>query len=190
MPEEGPSLPNVTRLSIRTLSVQSSDVNVRVTRIAIRTLSSVETDVATVRGTRLAIRTLSTSTLPADVVLTTVAYATVTRPMRKMRRTGPMTVEEAWTIVSSLQVDAETGIGTPSGDGEVPTITLRWSTDHGHTWSPGLTIELGRAGDYTHRLLWRKLGRARDWQFEVVCDAPVPLTLLGAFANTGAKSTV
>ena len=34
MPEEGPSLPNVTRLSIRTLSVQSSDVNVRVTRIA------------------------------------------------------------------------------------------------------------------------------------------------------------
>ena len=82
------------------------------------------------------------------------------------------------------------GIGTPSGDGEVPTITLRWSKDHGHTWSQGLTIELGRAGDYTHRLLWRKLGRARDWQFEVVCDAPVPLTLLGAFANTGSKSLV
>ena len=187
---EGPTAPALTRLAIRTLTLQPAPATTRLTRLAIRVITNVETTLATPRMTRLAIRTLSASTLPADVVLTTVAYATVTRPMRKMRRTGPMTVEEAWTIVSSLQVDAETGIGTPSGDGEVPTITLRWSKDHGHTWSQGLTIELGRAGDYTHRLLWRKLGRARDWQFEVVCDAPVPLTLLGAFANTGAKSTV
>ena len=75
--------------------------------------------------------------------------------------------------------------GAATGDGEVPYIALEVSKDHGHSWSDPLTVEAGRIGEYRWRVLWRRLGRGRDWIFRFTTDAPVPITLLDAYADVG-----
>jgi hypothetical protein len=176
-----PTAVGVTRIAFRTLSEQPAATSIRVTRQSVRVLSNVETRLAAIDVTRIALRTLSPPF--AAVILTTVPYATVTTPLRRMRETNSLTSEEAWLYVWALQVDAETGVGTASGDGEDPVVLLQWSRDHGHTWAAGRTVSLGRAGEFLERLMWRRLGRARNWRFRLTCDAEVPLTILGAHLN-------
>lgn len=87
------------------------------------------------------------------------------------------------TAHHSLQLDCETGVqnaGEPVAD---PQITLKWSDDGGHTWSNGTTISMGASGNYSKRVIWRRLGmtmKLRDRVYEVSGTDPVSIIINGA----------
>ena len=93
-----------------------------------------------------------------------------------------------YQIFDSLQVDMQTGVGLPSGQGSDPKAMLRWSTDGGHTWSSELWAPIGKLGERRTRVKWRRLGRSRDRVFEVTITDPVRVAIVGAsvVVRTGA----
>ncbi len=76
-----------------------------------------------------------------------------------------------------LVVDVLTTVGA------LPRVMLRWSDDGGHTWSNEHWREMGRIGEHSHRVIWRRLGmtlKLRDRVYEVSGTDPVKIALLGA----------
>jgi len=64
-----------------------------------------------------------------------------------------------------------------------PKVMLRWSDDGGHTWSNEHWAELGRIGEYSRRVFWRRLGmtlKLRDRVYEVSGTDPVKIAIMGA----------
>lgn len=86
----------------------------------------------------------------------------------------PMSVSEMW-------IDMEMGVGVQNGQGSNPQLMLRTSKDGGHVWSNELWSGFGPTGVYQRRAVFRRLGRARDWLFELSCSDPVKTVFIGAF---------
>ena len=87
------------------------------------------------------------------------------------------------TAQHSLQLDAETGVGLNSGQGNIPEAMLRWSDDGGHTWSNEHWSSMGAIGAYGTRTFWRRLGmtnKLRDRVYEVSGTDPVKIAIVGA----------
>jgi hypothetical protein len=83
--------------------------------------------------------------------------------------------------ITEMWIDIEMGVGTVSGAGDNPQLRLRTSKDGGHTWSNELWQPIGRQGVYQARAVFRRLGRARDWLFELSLTDPVKANFIGAF---------
>lgn len=62
-----------------------------------------------------------------------------------------------------------------------PIVSLRYSNDGGHTWSDYYDRDAGQAGEYKKRVIWRRLGRARDRVFEISTSDPFPARIIDAF---------
>jgi hypothetical protein len=87
------------------------------------------------------------------------------------------------TANHSLQLEAETGPGTATGQGADPQVMLRWSDDGGHTWSNEHWAAMGKIGATGTRVIWRRLGmtlKLRDRVYEVSGSDPVRIYLTGA----------
>lgn len=80
-----------------------------------------------------------------------------------------------------ITLDMQAGVGSEMGSD--PKVSLRWSDDGGNTWSSPLHRSLGRAGEYTLKPFFDRLGRGRDRVFEVSTTAMGPVTLQGAFLD-------
>lgn len=65
--------------------------------------------------------------------------------------------------VASMELTVESGVGNDVD--EDPGVWLERSVDGGKTWSDPITRKLGKKGEYKHRVIWRRLGRAA--RFEV-----------------------
>lgn len=76
-------------------------------------------------------------------------------------------------IVDELYVDMETGVGIATGQGSDPQAILQISRDNGHTWGTELWTTMGKIGKYLTRVVWRRLGLARDFTFKVRVTDPV-----------------
>jgi hypothetical protein len=57
---------------------------------------------------------------------------------------------------------------------------MRYSKDGGHTWSTELWATMGAIGNYLTRCIWQRLGRARDWVFELAISDPVKVVIINA----------
>jgi hypothetical protein len=80
-----------------------------------------------------------------------------------------------------ITLDMQAGIGNEL---ELdPQVWLRWSDDGGNTWSSPLVRSLGKAGEYSLKPFFDRLGRGRDRIFEVSTTAIGPVTLQGAFLD-------
>jgi hypothetical protein len=75
--------------------------------------------------------------------------------------------------VDELYVQFETGVGLVSGQGDDPQAMLQISKDNGHTWGNELWTTIGEMGNYLDRVVWRRLGRARDWVFKIRVTDPI-----------------
>lgn len=64
-----------------------------------------------------------------------------------------------------------------------PLASLSWSNDGGHTWSAEYTMSLGQQADYSTRLIWRRLGHARNRVFKLGISASVKKNLIGAYVE-------
>jgi hypothetical protein len=115
------------------------------------------------------------------VLDTSVGTISGTRIPRE-RITPILTDEEKRIRISSLQLDMEEGIGDPN----VATDTSMWlsySKDGGHTFTDEVERSMGDAGEYAKRIIWRRLGKARNWVFKFRTWSPNPMVLKGAYAR-------
>lgn len=78
-------------------------------------------------------------------------------------------------------LDMERGVGLDgTGQGTNPQAILQWSNDAGHSWSNEHWASVGPIGVRLPRVIWRRLGNARDRVYRVRISDPVKVTLLGA----------
>ena len=88
-----------------------------------------------------------------------------------------------------LQIQFQPGVGLqgietfPLGSNDIginPQAMLRWSNDGGSTWSNEHWAGIGKVGKYQNRIIWRRLGQARDRIYEVVVTDPVKAVIVSA----------
>lgn len=88
----------------------------------------------------------------------------------------------------SLQLDCETGVGLVSGQGSDPKVFLRWSDDAGWNWSSEHWRSMGKIGEKSTRVIWRRLGstdKLRDRVYEISGTDPVKIIINGANLISG-----
>jgi len=98
------------------------------------------------------------------------------------RTTVAITDEENRTRISEFQLDMEEGIGDPNGVNDAD-MWLSYSKDGGHTYTDEVVRSAGQTGQYATRLMWRRLGKARNWIFKLRTWSPRRPIVKGAFAR-------
>lgn len=112
-----------------------------------------------------------------------IVIETDTVVIRRMRRTPHLNQDHRRLTFQKFEILAQVGAGLLEGQGGDPQIMLRWSDDGGMTWSQEHWTTLGKIGEYRTRVLWRRLGQARDRVFEVVVSDPVQAELITAYLD-------
>ena len=97
------------------------------------------------------------------------------------RTTAIFTDEEKRLRLSSVQLDMEEGIGDPNEDDTG--MWLSYSKDGGHTYSSEVRRSAGNVGAYGRRVIWRKLGFARNWIFKIRTWSPQSPVLKAMYAR-------
>ena len=65
-----------------------------------------------------------------------------------------------------------------SAQGDEPVIELSWSDDGGYTWGDPVAMPYGPVGVYHPRIVWRRLGSARDRVWRVDFDGNAPFAII------------
>jgi hypothetical protein len=109
--------------------------------------------------------------------------------IRRLRRCPHLTTDLQRQYFDELQIQFQPGVGlegitTPPLNQETiganPQAMLRWSSDGGSTWSNEHWSAIGQVGKYKNRIIWRRLGWARDRIYEVVVTDPINATIVSA----------
>ena len=80
-----------------------------------------------------------------------------------------------------LELDMETGVGLPAGQGSNPSIVLDWSDDGGRTFKPiQLPRSFGAIGQTRTRVRWLRLGQSRVRYYRIQITDPVKRTIIAA----------
>lgn len=69
-----------------------------------------------------------------------------------------------------------------SAQSDNPIVELSWSDDGGYTWGDAVAMPYGPVGEYHPRLVWRRLGRARDRVWRVDFDGDAPFSIISGEA--------
>jgi hypothetical protein len=106
--------------------------------------------------------------------------------IRRVRRAPILSANNTRTSFTRFALDLEPGLGTGSGAGASPLVTLKFSNNAGKTWSTAgaRTAGSGDQGEYAKRVFWTRLGAARLRVFEVVCAEPAPYRIVNAYLDT------
>jgi len=102
------------------------------------------------------------------------------QPILRRRRSPHVSANLKRLVHSKFQLDARYGVGTNAGQGQQPSVMLRYSDDGGYTWSAEKWTSLGRIGQGLARGIWRRLGFSRNRVYEVSITDPVDVALIGA----------
>jgi len=83
-------------------------------------------------------------------------------------------------FVSRLQLLMQPGLGTSSGQGVDPVVSLRTSTDL-RTWSNPQSASAGAMGQYSTPIYWTRLASSQQmWVPEIVVSDPIQWRIVGA----------
>ena len=107
--------------------------------------------------------------------LDATVYEDDTREIKRLRRAPVINQEDKRIYFHQFELAMQVGDGnsnavepvTPPVEPVDPQISLRWSDDGGYTWSNYKTLSMGVSGNYNNRVIWRRLGQARQRIFEV-----------------------
>ena len=92
--------------------------------------------------------------------------------------------------VPMLYLDMETGVGTSSGQGLNPVISIECSKDNGRTWLQPRIISLGKMGQFVTRVAARRFGQARVFTWRYRITDPVKRVITdGAIQTKGRPET-
>lgn len=101
--------------------------------------------------------------------------------IRRVRRAAVLASEQKQIVFHRLELSMRVGVGTVAVPN--PTMTLNYSNDGGRTWALAGEASLGAQGQYATRVIYRRLGAARNRSFEIVTSARVPICITGAILN-------
>lgn len=82
--------------------------------------------------------------------------------VHRQRTTISVADEEDRRRLMSMQLDMEEGLGSGSEVND-DQFWLSYSKNGGHTFSNSLVRNAGEGGDWGRRVIWRRLGEARNW---------------------------
>lgn len=106
---------------------------------------------------------------------------------RWLRRSPHIADERNFIFINRVEFDIETG-GMPQpplidGDGNPRPVRamFRWSRDGGNNYSNEYFLDCGLPGEYGKRIFKNRLGRGRDFVFELSGTDPVPMPITGAY---------
>lgn len=85
--------------------------------------------------------------------------------------------------VDCLRLDMETGIGTTSGQGVNPQVSLSISRNNGRTWGPEMWKTAGAIGEYKTRVEWRRLGTTASFTPKIRFTDPAMFCVVSASIN-------
>jgi hypothetical protein len=91
-----------------------------------------------------------------------------------------------YVAIHRLQVDFETGIG--QSNNSTPQVMLQISRDNGNTWGNELWQSIGKIGEYLTRVIWWRLGTARDFVFKLRVTDSVKVVIAGASIEAEPRS--
>ena len=100
--------------------------------------------------------------------------------IRRLRRCPHITSDLNQVFFTRLQIQFQPGVGIATGQGSDPQAMMRLSNDGGNTYGIERWNDIGKAGKYRDRVIWRRLGYARDRVFEVVVTDPVKAVIVSA----------
>ena len=81
--------------------------------------------------------------------------------------------QNKFVFVSRFELIMQAGNGLSTGQGSDPQVMLRISRDGGQTWGQELLMGTGKIGEYRARAFVNRLGRARNFVFELSSSDPV-----------------
>lgn len=111
-------------------------------------------------------------------------YTELGNTIRGLAYSVPYNQDRKRLFISRFELDIQTGVGTVSGPGYNPQITLGWSVDGAQTFKPLQPWRsMGRIGEYLKRLRWLRMGNARQWVFVLECTDPVTRVIIAAHAD-------
>lgn len=100
--------------------------------------------------------------------------------IRRLRASPHSTDRMLWTRYSQLLVDMAVGNAPQGVD---PQMMMRWSDDGGRTFSNEKWVSMGKSGQYSKRVIWRRLGRSRDRVFEISTTAAIGPSIVAAYVG-------
>lgn len=103
------------------------------------------------------------------------------RPIRRLRRSPAAVNQHLRQWFDRFELLLESGLGTQSGQGANPQVMLRLSNDGGQTWGNEIDCSAGRVGQYQQRVVFWRLGMARNRVFEITCTDPIPWRITAAY---------
>ena len=109
--------------------------------------------------------------------------------IRRVRRAPTVSNEMEWIFHSKLTVYFFNGLGPQpplvdgAGNPRPPQAMLRWSDDHGETWSNSHLAGCGQAGQYKARTIWYRLGCSRYRVYELTMSDPIPWSIVDSFID-------
>lgn len=109
--------------------------------------------------------------------------------IRRLRRCPHLVSDFKQQFFQRLQIQFQVGVGLVVGQGENPQAMLRISNDAGQTYGNEKWRSIGRIGRYQNRVIWRRLGSARDRVFEVVVSDPIKAVIVSADLDAVAGDT-
>jgi hypothetical protein len=89
----------------------------------------------------------------------------------------PIYAENRLAFHDRLEIVLETGVGLTSGQGSDPEIMLSYSDDGGITWTSLPNRKLGQIGEYRKRVVWHRLGAARQRVYRCAISDPVKVAV-------------
>lgn len=90
--------------------------------------------------------------------------------------------DDKYVGIQRLQIDMESGPGNAVSPGENPQMDLQVSKDGGNSFYSVGYSSVGKIGAYTQRVIWGRLGAARDWVLRLRISDPVRRIITGASA--------
>jgi len=102
-------------------------------------------------------------------------------PISRERIYTHLTNEKQQTRYNSLEIGLETGVGTQSGDGFNPVVSMQMSKDGARTWSNWMDKSLGKVGKYETKVKFRRLGMAEILTFKIRVTDPVKVNITGSY---------
>ena len=73
--------------------------------------------------------------------------------------------------------------------GEDPKAMLSWSEDGGHAYSNDHEVSMGKQGATLTRMIWRRLGAARNRTFRLAISDPIKKVLIGSYIDAEAGTS-
>lgn len=104
------------------------------------------------------------------------------KPIQRVRICPHICNELIRTVYDQLVVDMQVGVGM-DGNSDDPLCMLECSRDGGRTYGYKIQTSVGAIGQYRKRVVFRRLGYARDMVFRFTISDAVKVAIVDAYLN-------